>query len=102
MKIKKGDLVKIIQGKDKGEKGRVLKVFPKEKKLVVEGRNLVTKHVRPKHEGEKGQKIKISVPIYISKVKLICPKCGKAIRVSYKILADKRKLRFCQHCKNLF
>ena len=102
MKIKKGDTVKIIQGKDRGRKGRVLRVLPKEGRLVVEGLNLVIKHVRPRREGEKGQKIKMATPLQISKVALCCPKCGKSIRVSYKILTDGRKFRFCKKCKNVF
>lgn len=102
MKIKKNDTVKILSGKDRGKKGRVLRVLPKEKKVVVEGINLVTKHVRPKREREKGQRIKMAVPMYISKLMLICPRCHKAIRVGYKVLSDKRKKRFCRKCKNTF
>ena len=102
MKIKKGDTVKIIQGRDRGRKGRVLRVFPKENRLVIEGQNLVIKHIRPRREGEKGQKIKMAMPMSYSKVKLICPKCGKETRVGYKILADGRKMRFCKKCRNVF
>lgn len=102
MKIKKGDTIKIISGKDKGKRGRVLRIFPKKQTLVVEGLNLVTKHTRPKRVGEKGQKIKMAMPLAISKVMLICPECKKPIRINYKILADGRKKRFCHKCKNVF
>ncbi len=97
MKIKKGDTVLIISGKDKGKKGKVLEVFPRQGKLTVEGANLVKKHRRPKNEKEKGQMIEISKPFNLSNVKLVCSKCGKATRVGYKI-ANKKKYRVCKKC----
>lgn len=102
MKIKKGDTVKIIRGKDKGKKGKVLRSFPKENKIVVEGLNLITKHVRPKKEGEKGQRIKMAVPLNISKVMLVCPQCKKPVRAGYRVLKDGRKKRYCRLCKDVF
>ncbi len=102
MKIRKNDTVKIIQGKDKGKKGKIIRVLPKENKIVVEGLNLVIKHVRPKRENEKGQKIKMAVSLNVSNVMLICPACKEPIRVGYKILADGRKQRFCRKCKEIF
>lgn len=102
MKIKKDDKVKVLAGKDRGKKGRVLRVLPKHGKLVVEGLNLVVKHVRPRREGEKGQRIKMAAPIDISNAMLICPKCKKSIRVGHKVLADKTKKRYCRKCKNIF
>ena len=96
-KIKKGDLVEIISGKDKGKRGRVLKVLPKKKKIIVEGLNLVVKHLRGRREGEKGQKIKIPAPLWICKVKLVCPHCKKATRVGYKIEGEE-KFRVCKKC----
>lgn len=100
MKIKKGDVVLVVKGKDKGKKGKVLRTFPKEMKILVEGVNLVKKHQRPKREGEKGQIIQIAKPIFTSKVKLICPKCSKPTRVGFKI-EGKKKFRFCKKCKNI-
>lgn len=97
MKIKKGDTVLIISGKDKGKKGKVLEVFPRQGKLTVEGANLAKKHRRPKNEKEKGQVIEISKPFNLSNVKLVCSKCGKATRVGYKI-ANKKKYRICKKC----
>jgi large subunit ribosomal protein L24 len=99
MKIRKNDKVKIISGKDKGKTGKVLKVLPSQGKLVVEGLNLLTKHVRPKKEGEKGQKVKFNVPMDASKVMLLCPKCGQPTRLGFRILADKKKSRICKKCK---
>ena len=97
MKIRKGDTVLIISGKDKARKGKILEVLPKEGKVVVEGINIIKKHVRPKRVGEKGQIIQKPAPMDISNVKLICPKCGKATRVGYKIVKNK-KYRVCKKC----
>jgi large subunit ribosomal protein L24 len=102
MKIKKGDTVLIISGKDRGRKGKVLKAFPKESKILVEGINLKKKHIKPKREEEKGQIVQIPAPFLVSKVKLICPKCGKATRVGYKIISNAKgqmsKVRICKKC----
>jgi large subunit ribosomal protein L24 len=97
MKIKKGDKVLIISGKDRGRKGKVLKAFPKERKILVEGINLVKKHQRARRLGEKGQIIQLPKPIDVSNAKLICPKCEKATRVGYKIVEGK-KFRICKKC----
>lgn len=97
MKIKKGDTVLVISGKDRLKTGKVLNVFPKKEKIIVEGLNLRKKHVRPKRSGEKGQIVQIPVPFNVSNVKLICVKCGKATRVSYKTEGDK-KYRVCKKC----
>ena len=99
MKIKKGDTVLIISGKDKGKSAKVLKSLPKEVKVLVEGTNLKKKHVKPKKEGEKGQVVSIPLPIDVSNVKFVCPKCRKAVRLGYKIVGDK-KFRVCKKCKS--
>lgn len=97
MKIKKNDQVLIISGKYRGKKGKVLEVLPVAEKIVVENVNLVRKHRRPRRQGEKGQVIEIPKPLHISNVKLICPKCGQATRVGYK-LTETGKLRVCKKC----
>jgi len=97
MKIKKGDMVLIISGKDRGKKGKILKTFPAEHKILVEGINLRKKHQRSKKTGEKGQIITLPAPINISNAKLICPKCGKPARIGYKIVENK-KYRICKKC----
>ena len=97
MKIRKGDTVLIISGKDRAKKGKVFQVFPKTNKIVVEGLNLRKKHVRPKKSGEKGQVAEIPGPFSASNVKLICSKCGKPSRVGYRVV-DKNKLRICKKC----
>lgn len=98
MKIRKDDTVLIISGKDRGRKGKVLEVFPKDSRVVVEGINMKKKHQRPKKSGEKGQIIQFPGPLSISSVKLICPKCGKATRVGFKA-TGKEKVRVCKKCK---
>ncbi len=97
MKIKKGDEVLVISGKYKGKKGKVMKVISREKKVIVEGVNIMKKHVRPKKEGEKGEVVHRPAPMYISKVKLVCPKCKKPTRVGYKVEGGK-KYRICKKC----
>lgn len=95
--VKKGDEVMIISGKDKGKKGKVLEVSPSEGKVIVEGRNMVTKHVKPRRQGELGGIVKAEGPLYACKVMPVCPKCSKATRVGHKIEGDK-KVRVCKHC----
>ncbi len=100
MKIKSGDKVIMLTGKDKGKSGKVLQVFAKESKVVVEGLNLAIKHQRARRQGEKGQRIQFPTAVAVSKVSLVCPKCGKAVRVGYKLEEDK-KFRICSKCKEI-
>lgn len=102
MKIKKGDKIKVLSGKDKSKTGKVLQVFPKNNKISIEGINLMVKHLRPKREREHGQKIQFPAPFNISNVMLICPKCGRPVRVGYKVLENKKKVRVCRKCKETF
>lgn len=85
MKIKKGDNVEIIAGKDKGKRGKVVRTLPKVAQVVVEGLNIRKKHTRPKKEGEKGQRVEIAFPMDISNVMLVCPHTDKLTRVGYKL-----------------
>jgi len=105
MKIKKGDIVLIVSGKDRGKSGKVLKSFPGEEKILVEGINLKKKHVKPKNEGEKGQVVELPFPMPASKVKIICTRCQKATRIGYILKEDslspskeKKKYRICKKC----
>ena len=100
MKVKKGDNVLIIAGKDKGRTAKIIKSFPKDLKILVEGINLKKKHVRPKKEGEKGQVVAIPAALDISNVKVICPKCGKATRIGYKTEGEVKN-RICKKCKQI-
>ena len=96
--VKTGDTVVILSGKDKGKKGKVLQVSPKENKVIVEGCNMVTKHVKPRKQGENGGIVKAEGAMYASKVQIVCSKCGKGVRVGHKILADGSKVRVCTKC----
>ncbi len=98
MKIKSGDKVVMLSGKDKGKTGKVLQVFAKEAKVVVEGLNLAIKHQRAKKQGEKGQRIQFPSAVATSKIALVCPKCGKVTRVGFNIEGEK-KARICAKCK---
>lgn len=105
MKIKKGDKIKILAGKDKGKTGKVLQVFQSENRASIEGLNLLIKHMRPRKNGEKGQRIEFPAPINLSNAVLVCPKCGKPARVAYKYLEiekngvkQKKKIRICKKC----
>jgi len=99
MKLRKGDKVKIISGKDKGRQGKVEKVYKKTRKLVIPGINLYKKHVKKNEQMPQGGIIEIPRPINISNVSLICQKCSKTTRVGY-IIEDNKKLRICKKCKS--
>ena len=100
-RIKTGDTVMIIAGRDRGNTGKVLAVSPSEKKVIVEGQNLVTKHVKPRRQGEAGGIVKAEAALYDSKVMPVCPKCNKATRVGFTEVNGK-KARVCKHCGATF
>ena len=95
--VKTGDTVMVISGKDRGQKGKVLETSPKEGKVIVEGRNIATKHLKPRKMGQAGGIVKVEAPMYASKVMLVCPKGGKPTRLAHKILADGSKSRVCKN-----
>ena len=97
MNVKKGDTVVVLSGKDKGKKGKVLGTVPSENKVVVEGINMVTCHIKPRKQGEEGGIVNREAALYASKVQVVCPKCNKGTRVAHKIEGDK-KIRVCKHC----
>lgn len=101
MKIKKNDIVKIISGKDKGKKGKILQVLSKEDLIIVEGINMMAKNVRPKKQGEKGQVVRYNSPIKSSKALIICSKCNKPVKIGYMISKDGKKTRVCRSCKQV-
>ena len=97
MNVKKGDTVIVLSGKDKGKQGKVLGTVPSEAKVVVEGINMVTCHIKPRKQNETSGIIKREIPIRADKVQLVCPKCGKGTRVGYKFV-DGKKIRVCKKC----
>jgi large subunit ribosomal protein L24 len=97
MNIKKDDTVVVLSGKDRGKKGKVLGTVPGSSKVVVEGINKVTCHVKPKKQGDQGGIVKREAAIASCKVQVVCPKCGKATRVAHKVDGGK-SVRVCKHC----
>ena len=97
MSIKKDDLVVVLSGKDKGKQGKVLEVMPKDGKVIVEKINMVSRHTKPRKQGEEGGIMKREAAIAACKVQVVCPKCSKGTRVAHKIEGGK-KTRVCKHC----
>ena len=85
MKIKKGDKVQLMAGKDRGKQGEVLVVFPVLEKVIVKGANMMKRHIRAKKDGQKGERIEKEAPIHISNVMLVCPHTNKPTRVGYQM-----------------
>ncbi len=104
MKIKTGDTVVLLTGdKDfRGKSGKVLAVSPKEDKVIVEGLNIVKKHVKPRKAGDPSGIIETESAIYASKVQVVCPKCNKPTRVGVKVYEDGKKDRMCKKCGETF
>ena len=101
-KIKVNDKVKILTGKDKSKKGKVTQIIPEISKAVVEGVNVMYKHLKPKQKGEKGQRVQFNGPLNLSNLGLICPKCNKVVKIGIKLSKDsKNKSRFCKKCQEV-
>ena len=98
MSIKKGDTVIVLSGKDKGKQGKVLEAMPADRKVIVEGINVVSRHPRPRKQGEEGGILKKEAPMYACKVQQVCPKCNKPTRPAHKMLADGKKVCVCKKC----
>lgn len=98
MKIKKGDQVKIMAGKDRGKTGAVLKVFLDAEKVMVEGVNLYKKRSRPKKQGEKGETVQVPRPMHASNVMMVCVNCKEPSRMGYRREGEK-KYRYCKRCE---
>lgn len=100
-KIKKGDLVEVSKGKDRGKRGRLLAVRPQDRRVVVEGLNLVRRHRRPRKAGQKGQIVSLPRAIPASSVMAVCGACGKPVRIGIR-LAEGSKSRVCKKCGHKF
>jgi large subunit ribosomal protein L24 len=98
MKLKIGDTVRILTGKDKGKKGKITKLFRNSNKITVEKINLITKHIK-KTTQKRGEKLRFEAPIQASNAILLCPKCDKPTRVGHRTLANNKKERICKNCK---
>ena len=98
MSIRKDDTVIVLSGKDKGKKGKVLSVDPANGKVIVEKVNMVSRHTKPRRQGEEGGILQKEAPIYACKVMRVCPKCDKPTRPAHKVLAGGKKVRVCKKC----
>ncbi len=98
LKIKRGDTVRVLAGKDRGKEGTVLEVWTADARVIVENVNLRVKHVRPRREREKGSRVRVPAALPVSRVALLCPKCGKPTRVGYRIVGQVKE-RFCRKCQ---
>ncbi|MFZ0391754.1 MAG: 50S ribosomal protein L24 [Calditrichia bacterium] len=96
-KVVKNDTVVVISGDDKSKSGKVLKVFPQERRVVVEGVNMIKRHTRPTQQLPQGGIVEKEAPIHVSNVKVICPKCNQPTRVGARILEDGSKVRYCKN-----
>lgn len=101
LRIKKGDTALVITGKNKGKSGRVLAVLSTKERVIVEGLNIVKKHMKPSKQYTQGGIIEKEAPIHISNVMLMCPKCNKPSRIGSTVFDDGRKLRTCKKCKEV-
>ncbi len=97
--VKKGDTVMVIAGKDRGKKGKILTCIPSHNRVVVEGINMTTRHVRPTQKSPKGGITEQEAPLYSSNVKLICPSCKGSARTGKRVLDNGKKARVCKKCK---
>ncbi|ACV23345.1 50S ribosomal protein L24 [Slackia heliotrinireducens] len=96
--VRKGDKVLVIAGKDKGKEGVVLKALPQKERVVVEGCGVVKKALRPTQQNPQGGIIHKEAPIHVSNVQIVCPKCGKATRVTNKRNDEGKRVRVCKKC----
>ena len=96
--VKKGDVVMVVSGKDASTKGKVMTVFPKTGKIIVEGVSVATHHIKPRGMGQAGGRIEKETPIYASKVMLYCDHCKKPTRIGHRFLDDGKKVRVCKKC----
>ena len=98
MHVKTNDTIIVLSGRDKGKQGKVLRVDPKDGKVIVEGVSVAKKHQKPRKQGEEGGIIKMETPIYASKVMRVCPKCDKPTKPAYSFKDDGAKVRVCKKC----
>jgi len=99
--IKKNDTVAVICGDEKGKRGRVLAVYPREGRLLIERLNIIKRHMKPSRKYTQGGIIEREAPIHRSNVMLVCPKCDKPTKIGQRILEDGTKVRVCKKCKEV-
>ena len=98
MKVKKGDKVRVLSGKDKGKEGEIIRSIPQRNRVVVEKVNMIKKAMRPTQQNPQGGIATIEAPLHVSNVMLICPECGQPTRVSKRVNEAGKKVRVCKKC----
>lgn len=101
MNIRKNDNVIILNGKDRGKQGKVLKVMPKDDRVLIEKINIAKKHVKPTKTTPHGGIIESERPMIAARVMLMCPHCSKPTRIGHKLSAQNKYVRICKHCKEI-
>ena len=102
LKVKKGDVVKVIAGNDRGKRGEVLKVLREQERLIVKGVNIITRHQRPTARQREGGIIEREGTIHLSNVLVICPSCDRPTRVGFQVSEAGEKMRMCKQCHGTF
>ena len=100
-KVRKNDTVQVLAGRERGKQGKVIRVIPKEQRVVIEGVNIRKRHTRPRRQGEQGGIVEFPAPLHVSNVAVVCAKCARPARVGFRILADGTKVRVCKRCDEL-
>ena len=100
-KLKKNDQVVVISGKDRNKKGKIMRLRPHGNRAIVQGINIIKRHVRPTRDNPKGGIMQMEEPLHVSKLKLVCPKCSKPVRIGITILSDGTRKRMCKKCKEI-
>jgi large subunit ribosomal protein L24 len=101
MIIRRNDTVVVISGKDKGKKGKVRFVHPREETLIVDGINFIKRHARATRQARQAGVIELEAPVHVSKVMLLCDKCSHQSRIGFRFLEDGKKVRFCKECQEV-
>ena len=99
VKLKKGDRVRVLSGKDKGKEGTIQRVLPEKGKVIVEGVNILKRHRKPRQAGQKGEIVEVASPLDISNVMIVCSKCSKPVRIAVIEGKDGKRQRACKKCK---
>ena len=98
LRVRKGDTVIVLSGRDKGKRGRVITTIPKQDKVLVEGVNVVSRHMKPRGQSDPGGIRKKESPLYACKVMFVCPGCKKPTRIAHLVHPDGEKVRVCKKC----
>ncbi len=101
LNVRKDDMVVVLSGKDKGKRGKVLRVLPNENKVVVQNVHMIKKHQRPTATVREGGIIEREAPIYVSKVQVVCPNCGNPTRIGHRVVEGGKTVRYCKKCNEI-